>query len=530
MWSIIALHLLAIALPYLWAFLIVPPGYVWGGLLFNPDDQNVHLAWAKSAAQGQLFSRDGFTTENLSDGSRPLFFNALTAFIGLLLKITALPVVTIYHFLRLIFAACALKWFHDLCAQWTHSPRVRLTAVALAAFAGGAGWLQNWLPQVFAGIHFVDKPAQAIAMMPEAWGFFSAFVFTLNIATMALLCLALARLLRFQQSAQRRDLIVSAISAFFLSNIHTYDALPLMILIIAATLWQRERKNWKGAAIVIIAASLPVLYQVVVFAGSEEFRLKALTPTSAPPLWDLAFSYGFLLLLALTGAWQLRREQGARWPLLWIVITFVIIYAPVSFARKMIEGVHLPLCFLAAVAIVALIERAHSVSLQRFSLAAFVAFLSISSWQFVAWCVGENWRDNNISRGPLMPPLLLTQGDMGALRYLNALPNERKDLRAVLSFPKLGNYIPQATGFNTYIGHWAETLHRDEKIAQMTAFYDGSMSETRALKWLRDNRIAYLIEGEYERGIFPNTLPSARFGWKPLWTENGTAIYEMSRK
>ena len=522
LWCIIALHLLAIALPYLWAYLIVPPDYVWGGLLFNVDDQNVHLAWAKGAVQGQFFSRDYFTMENLSDNTRPLFFNALTALIGLLSKITTLPVVTIYHFLRLIFAACALKWFHDLCAQWTNSPRVRLTAVALAAFAGGAGWLQKALPQVLAGRNFVDRPGVAFPMMPEAWGFFSAFVFTINIAAMALLCLTLARLLRYRESGNRRDLIVSALSAFVLSNIHTYDALPLTALIIVATLWQRDLKNWKSATIIIIGASLPVLYQIIVFAGSEEFRLKALTPTTAPPILDLALSYGFLLLLAIIGAWQLRREHSARWPLLWIVITFAIIYVPVSFARKMIEGVHLPLCFFAAVAIVALIERARSKELQRFSVAALVAFLSISSWQFVAWCVGENWRDNNISRGDLTPPLLLSQGDMKALHYLNALPNERKYLHAVLVLPKLGNYVPQATGFSTYIGHWAETLHLDEKSAQTIAFFTGAMTENQSVQWLRDNKIAYVIEGQY---ALPETLPLSRFGWQPIWAQHGTAIY-----
>lgn len=530
LWTIIALHLLAIALPYLWAGLIVPDDAVWGGLLFNPDDQNVHLAWAKGAAQGHLFSRDYFTTENLSDHSRPLFFNALTALIGLLSKISTLSVVTIYHILRLIFAACALKWFHDLCAQWTSSPRVRLTAVALAAFAGGAGWLQTLLPQVgvqvLAARNFVDRPGVAFPMMPEAWGFFSAFVFPLNIAAIALLCLTLSRLLRFQKQRARRDLIIAALAAFFLSNIHTYDALPLIALIIGATWWQRA--NWKSAAVVIIAASLPVFYQLRVFAGSEEFRLKALTPTSAPPFWDLALSYGFLLLLALVGAWQLRRDNQARWPLLWIVITFAIIYAPVSFARKMIEGVHLPLCFFAAVAIVALIERVRALSLQRVSIAIFIAVLSVSSWQFVGWCINENWRDNNRSRGDFMPPLFFTQSEMNALHYLDALPPERKYLRAVLCWPKLGNYIPQATGFSTYVGHWAETLNLkggDGKLAQAYAFYNGSLNENQSIQWLRANKIAYFIESQYERAEFPATLPSARFGWKPVWSEKGTAIY-----
>ena len=62
-----------------------------------------------------------------------------------------------------------------------------------------------------------------------------------------------------------------------------------------------------------------------------------------------------------------------------------------------------------------------------------------------------------------MSPLRLTQSEMNALHYLDARPPERKYLQAILCWPKLGNYIPQATGFSTYLGHWAETLHRSEK-------------------------------------------------------------------
>lgn len=51
----IVLQLLAITLPYLWAWAITPPGYAYQGLLYNIDDQNVHLAWARQAYEGHFF-------------------------------------------------------------------------------------------------------------------------------------------------------------------------------------------------------------------------------------------------------------------------------------------------------------------------------------------------------------------------------------------------------------------------------------------------------------------------------------------
>ena len=76
-WLIVA-FLVATTLPYLWAAALAPRGFVYSGLLFSPDDQNVHLMWARQAAEGRLFVQDLFTTEHLTTGEKPLFNNLLT--------------------------------------------------------------------------------------------------------------------------------------------------------------------------------------------------------------------------------------------------------------------------------------------------------------------------------------------------------------------------------------------------------------------------------------------------------------------
>lgn len=515
--------MLLISLPYLWALAVTPHGFVYGGLLYNPDDQNVHLAWARQAAEGHFTFRDLFTNESLLSGERPLFTNLLCWLIGGVSALTTLPLIWLYHLARVAFAALALLLFYALAMRLTGDRRVRLTALALAAFAGGGGFLAAWLPR----INWMDRPDNAsFPMMPEAFTFASSFVFTLNIASMALLLAVFLLALRTWETGSRKTATGAGAAALLLSNFHTYDVFPLLAALAAwaIVLWRAPsnpdapRGRYAFLPAVAVGAAIPVLYQLVVFRGSEEFRVKALTQTLAPPIWDVVISYGPLFLLAVAGGVLAWREAKTRLPVLWALATLVLIYMPVSFARKMIEGLHLPLCFLAAVGLVWLAGRLRP-NLQRVVALATVLVLSLSSLQFVAWSL-DNARDNNVSRANvLMPPLYLSQGDASAMQFLKGQPRGK----VVLSLPFIGNYIPRESGQTVFIGHWAETLHFEQKLGQARGFYEGRMNATQARQWLQENRIGYVVIGSYETLLgarLPLELPVAH-------RQNGTTVYAV---
>lgn len=529
-----ALFLAVLILPYLWVATIAPNGMLYGGLLYNPDDQNVHLAWARQAAEGHFFFRDLFTTESLINGERPLFTNLFCYFIGVVSALTHLPAIWLYHLLRVIFAGLALWWFYNLCALLTSDKRTRALALVLVGFSGGAGWLQALMP----GRTFIDRPDGSL-MMPEAFTFTSAFIFPLYIASMALLIAVLWQVELARRTEALRPVIWAALAALLLSNIHTYDVIPLNLLLLAwAVKGFMARKQASEAAgkmawlapLGAIAGTLPPLvYQLYVFKNSSEFQIKALTKTSAPPFLDIALSYGPLLLLALIGAAVVWQARQGRLMLLWFGLTFACMYAPVSFARKMIEGLHLPMCFLAATGLVFLISKIPAGGLMRRGAGAVVVLmLSISSFQFVGWCL-ENARDNNFSRaGVFMPPLYLAESDQKALRFLD---NTTARDKAVLCLPFLGNYVPRETGRFVYVGHWAETLNffnpetKTGKIVDTQRFFGLSrpMDATEARQWLRANHIGYVIVGSYENQ-FGVKLP---LELKPVYSEGGTTVYEV---
>lgn len=540
---IIVLHLLAITLPYLWAVLITPPGFEYGGLLFNPDDQNVHLAWARQATQGHFFFRDLFTTEGLSDGKPALFNNIFCWAMGILSVLSRLPLIWVYHGLRLLFAALLLRWFYALCALLTPDKRVRLIATILVAFSAGFGWLRDvpFVPQVVRERVFIDRPDAPFPMMPEAFSLTSTLIFPLFAVSIALLPLIFGLMLRAQQSGRPRDAVMAAGAALVLGNIHTYDALPLMTTM---TIWaalgilkknghdspSNSRAVWLPPLMVVAGALLPVLYQVAVFRLSPEFGIKASTPTPSPPLGDVLLSYGPLMLLAIVGLAMTWREPRHRLMIVWIVVVLAAIYAPISFARKMIEGVHLPLCFLAACGLVWLIQRVRAPQMRRLAVAATVAVLSISSVQFVGWCLVNAQDNNNSGRGgPFIPPLYLSQGDAAALRFLTDLPPASRR-RAVLCLPKLGNYGPRVSGLHVYIGHWAETLYRGRKLEETALFYAGQIPRDAALWWLRENHVGYVVEGQFEKqwmqaqGV---SSPSQRLGLQQVFKQANTTVYAV---
>ncbi len=530
--------------------MLTPGDGVYSGFLYNPDDQNVHLSWARQAHDGAFFFRDLFTTESLSNGERPLFTNLLCWAIGVLSRVTYLPLIVVYHAFRVVFAALALWWFAALCAHLTTDKRVRLTAVALAAFGGGAGFLMPLL-----GNHvFIDRAdtSGGFPMMPEAFTFASAFIFPLFITSVALLVLVHLQMLRAQQTGKLKFAVYAAIAAFVLTNIHTYDALPLdVVMLLWALSSTRNPDNAANiqatrarvlAPLLVIAGTLPMLvYQRFVLGNSEEFRVKALSPKPAPPFLDLCLSLSPLLILSLVAVWFLfhrcevvndetrgvsheMESSKARIMVIWAFVTLAMVYTPtslISFARKMIEGVHLPLCFLTAVGLISLLDQFRvPQKANRVLVGAFVALMSVSSLMFVSWCL-DNARDNNASRAAfLMPPLYLPTEANHAMQFLNSLPDSRD--RAVLCWPLWGNYLPQKTGFPVYTGHFDETLNFKPKNGAALAFFTGRMNVTQSLDWLHQNHIGYVLIGPNEQAIGAKNLD-----FLVLWHGGNTTIYRV---
>lgn len=552
-WTLLITFVLLVSLPCLWCALLTPEGMTWGGLFFSADDQNVHLMWAKQAQQGAFFIRDLFTTEGLVNGDRPLFFNLFSFSIGNLAR-TGIDVVVWYHIARVAFAGLFVHQLHRLLVAATGGDpakeNVRLGALALATLTTGAGFLQSasmWLsvhagwPPFLKRAVFLDSPATAFVTVPEGFALTSALIYPLNIASFALLCFLLRALIENRQPAK------AFFAALVLSNIHTYDALPLLLTCLVGlgfSAWRREivKPQMRVWSAVFIGLLLPVLYQALVFRGSEEFRVKALTPTSPPVIGAIFSTFAPLLILSVW-SWRSRSRWTAgtaKWLLVYALSVLTLVYLPksplqlfealfvnhprqnvadiylFSFARKMIEGFQIPLLVFAGAGLASLPKR-------KWTAPLVVGICALSPLIFWKWTL-VNALENNLSRIKyMMPPYSLTDADAGALLALQKVPDKNQ---AVLCLPLLGSYVPRATGLFTYTGHWAETLHILRKTGEELRFYQGRMTPSEARAFLKANRIGFIIESPFERSQAPNPSVAGELGFKTIYSRNTPGLGE----
>lgn len=524
---------LVMILPYLWVWTASPLGHVWGGLIGETLDSNVHLAWARQSHDGALFFRDLFTTESFSWNEEPLFVNVLPLLWGKL-ALTGLPLIFWFHLTRAAAGIWTLWEFHKLAKRFLPQVSERKIALYLLAFTSGGTFLGLIIPALAQRVIFIDNPSpsQNFPTMPEAFVFSSALLFPLNIVSFGLMAFLFRKLVDSEDLFAARDAAAVFIGGLLLANIHTYDAIPVGLTLLFWMVYSlaTKRKRAAAACLVILAGlALPTLYQGIVFRNSEEFRLKALTPTPAPALIHILLSLMPLLIFAVIGAFKLRGNRFLWLMAGWALITLLCVYAPVSFARKMIEGLQLPLALLAGAGFIPLWHKIPAGIGRKLAPAVVLGLMSLSPAYLVFWDL-QNAAQNNAPRfWVAMPPQYLPQSSWDALRYLDKQPDKKV---TVLCLPHVGAYGPRETGMTFYQGHWAETLNFTDKFKRLAGIYKARLSPQDAAKFFKENRIQYVVETYYERIWYGDSSGYATsYGLTPIWSggtgDLKTIIYKV---
>jgi len=561
-------------LPYIFGWWLTPPETRYFWLIYNPDDQNVHLMWARQAMEGKLFFHDLFTTEPHPG----LFTNLFSLLLGWFCRLTGISLHFGYQVFRTLIAVAFLLTAYWLSSFLLSDSRSRLFALLLIGFSSGFGWILVlfwWITGQRPPFFFVDVSPELT--MPEANSFLSMTVAPLAALGVTLVMGSLGCLLastEVEPKRSYRSLALSILLGMLVVNVHTYAAIPMLI---AVFLWQvlqgivfRCVNLRELASVLLFAFPVALLLggQAILFSRDPAFAQKAATPTLTPSPVILIGSYGFIALgtaLGLPAAWRKVKSGEKGWALLlaWTVAIVASIHLPVSFQRKMIEGLHVALCFLTALAFE---ERAKSFGekrkrdegqgtrdeveeskTQRTSLKGQIAAqrqsrisstfpcpLSLapcSTWCILAlivltapsqiaffalngyWLVHNNLiydtRFNPPYSRMLMPPYYLSENH---LRLFNWLERNTGPDEAVLCHPMLGNYLPVLTGRKVFIGHWAETLNFVEKLKVATAIWKGLIPVEEARRLFRQHRIRYALETDFERLAANGSTNLHRYG------------------
>jgi len=476
-------------LPYIKAVQMASAGEYFCGFLWGVDEGNVYLAWLRQAAAGRWLLANQYTIAP----QNPHFFNIFLIVLGRFSALTGLAPIVVFHLARFLGGMFLLGAFYLLVAEITASRRIRLAAVLMAALSSGLGWIvylqakMSDLPLgAWDGLRPMDV-AYGWQAQPEAVTFLSLLLNPLFVTSMGLLCLVFRYGLRAARAPGLRSALASGMLLLILGNIHTYDVLIVYLVLFVWFVFVAVQGTitWRTAAsryAVIALLGLPgPRWAHYTMRLDPAYSQKAATPTSSAMPWDYAIGYGLVFVLALVGAVviiRLRKITSGQartkfsrellFPIVWAAFGFGLLYLPVSFQRKLIEGLHLPLCLLAAVALVELHRRlANRVSLALL-LTVFLLLTVPSNVLFLADCFDHLSVNNVDLLRYLMPPAYLSKTEKTALKWLDA---NAPDGAIVLSSSLTGSHIPAHTPCRVVAGHWAETLNFGEMLQLVGYFY-----------------------------------------------------------
>jgi hypothetical protein len=565
-------------LPYLYVAAFAPPGRPFTGLLYLGEDHCVYLAWAEQAAQGHFLMRNLFT----GDAQRGIYVSLLSWLVGSVAHLTGLPLILVHHATRLIAGVLLLILAYRLFAQFTTDVTRRRAAFWFVALGSGFGWLT-------AAKTAIDTGDLVDLWQAEAITFLCLYV---NGLFCVALCLMLGIFLLLLQAegtrgaARWRRVVGAGFLGLLLGNIHSYDIITVVAVWVAyvavravashgsrvtghgssgpemqprtgllvspnpglATRDPRHFSLSRALADAVVAAvvALPsTLYQYYLYRTEPVFRMRADDHTSSGPFLSLVLGYGLLLIVAVGGiVWlvRARRRSGeplGQWlfPMVWAVVGFGLPYLPLSFQRKLVMGLHLPLAFLAAVGAVSLARwgagrASRVVSRRPFDLRPVTRDPRLVVGALVLLAAPSNWRciraDIEFARGELLNPYTITtflpRADRDAMLWAG-----RHLVRdgVVLCAKGSGIMLPALAARPVYVGHGSETPHSVPREQEALRFFQEKRA-TAAERWafLRDHHIRYVYYGSVERhlgGLDPAGDPLFR----SIYRNPGAALYEV---
>jgi len=533
--------MLATCFPYLLGWGLTSPGSYYSGLLTNPDEHNVYLSLMRQARDGAWLFSDLFTSEP----QRGLVLNVLWLKLGILARLTHLSLPVVYHIARVGAGWLLLMALYVLAAQVLPSVSARRAGLLLAALASGFGWLFHSGP---GQPHPVDFGPGLI--MPEAITFLTLLLNPLFASSVFLLIVIYLAAAHAFLSGSVRAALLGGAAALLLGNLHSYDLIPVVAVLAAFLIYLLVVRRAGGRAVLLALlmgaiAAPSLLYQLwLQRSGEVSVLVKMVNQPPSPEPRYLLLGFGLPLLLALVGVVRAVRggNDWTRLLVLWLLLGFAAVYAPISFQRKLVEGLYVPICLLAVVGLTGWVREERGARWPRAAVlaAALVIVASLpSNLFFLQRGLGDLLTNNVQYAANLMPPLYLSADQRAALAYLDAHAG-RADL--VLANSRLASYAPSLAGVRVYLGHWSETLNFARKLGEYHAFLRAATPDTARETFVRGRGITYVVFDHTPLAVDAtfDTLyllpaerafdPSTTDWLEPAFQQGSVAIYRVKER
>ena len=295
---------------------------------------------------------------------------------------------------------------------------------------------------------------------------------------------------------------IAAGSALGLALFHAYDLIPVYAALglTGVLLWARDRqfpRHLAVAGIAIAAASGPVAFYYQRLTATDPLWQRVLAQyvnagAWTPPHLHLVVLMGLPLLLAIVAVATKRLDRDERlFAASWAACGLVLMYVPVVYQIKFLNGWQLPLAVLAVAAwherVVPLVVRPSMGSggagtrpdERRAMLAGavMVALALPTNLYFLAWRMTEMRKHD--------APYFMHADEKAALDWLAA---NRTPQDVALAPLGLGQFVPNYGATRAFVAHWAMTVDFFARRDAAEQFFAADRLFAGAIKIAQDRR------------------------------------------
>jgi hypothetical protein len=484
-------------------------GLVWSGLhYFSFLDLSVYFSYIDQAKRGAWLLVNPYTTEAVT-----AYVNTFWVAVGNLARLFDLSPIAAYHIVRLIFAPTLVFVSYFFASRFLPAFRQRATAVLLFLFGTGLGAVLTGfetrisfgLPQETTPVDLWVSESQAFLILLSSPHF---------IASLTLLLLGLYFASKMMETGVWRDAVWGGLVGFVLLTFHPYYfptlyAVPLAWLIAHRRKNEERKKYWMlFLAYAMISMPATAYYAALTVLDPNWRLLNFSGQTLSTSPWTVLTGLGIIVPIGIAGYFIAAKQEPneKKWDALaaWAGVQAALMYMPLLFQRRLIEGLMFPFAVLAS-----------TVIKKWWHVVIIAAFVLPSSAMAVYRSVEYPGAD--------FPKIhFLTRSETEAMAWMRArLPSGS----VVLSSQAAGNLLPGRCGCRVYTGHWGLTLEYDRKGSQAEKFFS-EMDEAARRMFLDVNGIEYVYYGRDERNLGPL---ADRRGLSMLFENDEVMIFQKEK-
>lgn len=476
-------------------------GLAWNGRQFlSPGDLSVYLSYIAQGKAGRALMENFATTEPLVP-----VFNWFWFAVGQFARLFDLTPLVAYNASRILLipalAVIAYLAFAYVLRVRSH----RVIAFLTFMFASGVG------PYVALFLRPARPTATNYQWPIDFWvGEANTFLTMLHsphfVASLALLVASAAMLLLALDTGKARHAAAAGLAALALFQFHPFHAPTLyavfLVIILARTLIDGIRGTDARAYALFVALSAPAVayhWWLTHLTRNARFMLDT-NVTHTPSFFHVAVGLGAVLPFAAYGAWRMRGRDSMtathrRALALWAATQLLVIYGPLTFQRRLIEGVAFPLAALAAPAMAAAVGRFSARKEWRPYVVAYGPL--IAAVLFLPSTVGAVVRSVDAAQPAMRAVAFVTPDERAAFAWIaEQTPSDA----VVLAEERTGNLVIGLGERKTYAGHWANTIDLGKKRVQVAGFF-GVWTDAERRGFLTREGITHVFVGAAERAV-----------------------------